>query len=1109
MMKTAYFLMRAGLAVMLMLPLTVRASIPPPVSPETAHSLSGWQEQTIKGTVFSAGDGKVLPGVTVTVRESGTAVMTDEEGNYQIPVPGEDRVTLVFSFLGFLTQEIPLNKREELDVYLEEDIQTLEETVVIGYGTQRRGDLTGSVASLSGDELRKIPVASTAQALTGRLPGVNVLTTDGSPDADVVIRVRGGGSVTQDNSPLYVVDGFIVGSIRDIPPTDIESVTVLKDAAATAIYGAQAANGVVVITTRNPKAGRVSVSYNSFAQSKQLPGNRKYEVLSPYEYVMANYEYAKLRSQADLRNFERFYGKYDDLELYKSKPTTDWQDELFGDPTLSQYHNLSVSGGTEKTKLSLSLTHNNDEGLMIGSGYKRSVANFKLNQEVFPTLKLDIAARLTTTRVDGAGTSGSSQLRIKDAVTTRPVNGVADELDIDLNSLDPEDDYQSFLFNLINPTELAQQDWRKRTTDAYVLNAGLTWSVLENLDYRSTFTYQKNYDERLRYYGPLTSESRQEGSSLPLGTKQESRDLSYRWLNTMNYDFRNLGLHELDVMLGQEIYSDQGDENFVRAEDFRESMKPDELFANMSLGNTVEHWTVEETDQNWLSFFGRVNYQFNSKYLLAATVRADASSKFSKTNRWAVFPAVALGWKLSEEPFMSELGFVEQLKLRASYGETGNARIPANATRFLFAPGTSNGPGMGTNDYNVYYSPEGSTLYNPDIVWETTINRNAGLDFSLFRGKVSGNLDFYYNTTKDLLLASAISPISGFQTQWNNVGSTSNKGIELGMQTYLVDRSDFSLSMNVNFGINRSRIEELDGTDERFYQSNWASTDLKDRDDYYLKVGSTLGLIYGYTTDGMYTVDDFEGYNAGNNEYILKEGVPDNRQTLGVNSLKPGYLKLADLNGDGLINSEDRSVIGNALPKAQGGFGFDARYKGFDASVFFNWSVGNDVYNTGKIAYNQYYRTSYGNMLNSMSSENRFTYIDVDGSYTGTPGEVVTDLEQLREMNQGKEMWSGNNSFGTATAVIHSWGVEDGSFLRLNMVTLGYSLPLNLISRIRLSRCRIYLTGYNLWIWTNYSGYDPEVSTTRSSAYAALTPGVDYSSYPRSRSFTLGINVTF
>lgn len=1077
---------------------------------------AGAQQVTVRGKVTDASNGEGIPGANVVVRGTTTGTITNVDGDFTLSVPSPN-ATLVVTFIGYASQEIPLAGKNTVTVQLQPETTQLDEIIAVGYGQAKRADFTGSIATISGNELQKIPVANAADALKGRMPGVNVLTTDGSPDAEIVIRVRGGGSVTQDNSPLYVVDGFIVNTIRDIPPTDIMSINVLKDAAATAIYGAQAANGVVLISTRKPVAGKVSVTYNGYAQLKTLPRERKYDVLSPYEFVMAQYEYARLRSDADVRNFEKYFGKYDDLELYMDKKPTDWQEELFGRTTLSQLHNVSISGGNEKTRISLSLTNNNDEGLLVGSGYRRNVINFKLSQEIAAPLEFEASARITDTRVDGAGTAGGSQLRVKDAITTRPVNGIADELDIDLTQIDSSDDYQSFLSSLINPLRLAEDDWRQRNTRSYVLNAGLSWDIIEQLTAKTTFTTERGFDESLRFYGPLTSQSRQEGSSLPLGTVSEEQNFSYRWLNTLNYAFANLGIHQLDFLLGHEIYSSGGKGSYVRAEEFRESMRPKELFANMALGKTVEYSSYESTESNRLSFFGRVNYQLLEKYLLTATLRSDASSKFKKENRVGVFPAVALGWKISEEPFLKGSTFIDELKLRASYGETGNDRIPANATKFLFTARTADGPGMGTNDYNAYYSPSGSTLFNPDIIWETTINRNTGLDFILFKGSLRGNFDLYWNSTKDLLLASAISPISGFTTQWNNVGSTSNKGIELALSALLVDKKDFTLSAQVNFGINKSRIDELDETNERFFQSNWASTDLKDRDDYYLAVGRTIGLIYGYISDGYYSVDDFSGYNGTTDRYTLKEGVPDNKSVLGVSALRPGFMKLKDIAGggpdkdqpDGIINSLDRTVIGSTLPDATGGFGIDATFKGFDLSVLFNWSLGNDMYNTGKIEFNQYYRTTYGNMLNSMNMANRFTYIDVDGSITGVAGGKVTDLAQLATMNQGKTLWSGNNSFGTATAVIHSWAVEDGSFLRLNTLTLGYTLPKRVVTAIGLNNLRVYATGYNLALWTNYSGYDPEVSTTRNSSYAALTPGIDYSAYPRSRSITFGVNVTF
>ncbi len=1063
-------------------------------------------ETPVKGKVVDAETGDPLPGVTIKVKGTNLGVTTDAGGKYSLNV-GKGTV-LVFSFIGMKTQEVEIAGRKEINVSLAPDNSMLAEVSVVsdGYGVVKKTDNTGSVASMSARDLKNIPIASAAQAMTGRLAGVSVVTTDGSPDADVVIRVRGGGSITQDNSPLYVVDGFIVSSIKDIPPSDIESINVLKDASSTAIYGAQASNGVVVITTKKPRAGRTTVSYNGFLQIKQLPSNRSYKVLSPYEYVLVNYERAKLRSVADVTAIEKFFGKYDDYDLYKNKKGTNWQDELFGAPRNSWSHNVSISGGSESTTFSLSLTNNTDQGLLTGSGYNRNVINFKLNQNISKKLKFDASARMTNTVIDGAGTSGSAQLNIKDAVQTRPINGIADELDIDLTTASSDDDFASFLLALVSPKKLVAQDWRKRTTQDYVLNAGLSWSIAKGLDLKSTVTGSKSFDKILRYYGPLTSESFNNGSSLPIGEKTNLETNSFRWLNTLSYQMKGMGAHKLDFLLGHEVYSSGGNQSFLRAEDFRASITPEELFANMSFGRTDRQYTIENTDQNRISGFGRINYQFKDRYLATATFRADASSKFSAANRLGFFPAMALGWKISETKLLKSVKAIDELKLRVSYGATGNDRIDATATQFLFEATTLRGPGFGNVD-NVYYTPSGSTLYNPNLRWETTINKNVGLDFAFFKQRLTGSLDLYHNLTNDLLLQSAIPSSSGFTKQWNNIGSTSNRGIELQLTGYIIDKADVSLSANLNFGINQAKVEALDGTTERFFQSNWASTDLRDQDDFYVKVGGTLGDVYGYVSDGFYTTNDFSGYDATAKKYILKDGVVNSTSITGNTAIRPGFMKLKDLNGDGVVNSLDRTVIGNTLPKAQGGFGFNGRYKNFDASIFFNWSYGNKIYNTGKIQYNQFRRVTYGNLTDMMSLANRFTYLDVDGKYTGTAGGIVTDLTQLAELNAGKTIWS-PLGLADAQTVISDWALEDGSFIRLNNLNIGYSLPKQFISKLGMSQFRIYVTGNNLYLWSKYSGYDPEVSTTRS-GYSGLTPGVDYSSFPRSRSYTFGVNITF
>jgi TonB-linked SusC/RagA family outer membrane protein len=1077
------------------------------------NEVSAQSGTTISGVVKDD-TGFPLPGVNIIEKGTKNTASSDMDGKFKMKLTTEKAVITV-SYIGFETQSVSAAGKSVVNVTLKSSAETLGEVKIVsyGYGTIKKDNLVGSVSSISGKELAKMPVTNVAEALSGRLAGVSVKTVDGAPGSDIVIRVRGGGSVTQDNSPLYVVDGFIVSNINDIPPTDILSIDVLKDAATTAIYGAQASNGVVVITTKKPKAGKTTINYNHYSQFNTLPAYKRMDVLSPYEFVTMQYETARLKdgvtSGATVKSFEKFFGKYDDLELYKYKKANDWQDDVFGNGSISYFNNLSITGGSETTKFSLSLSSNKDEGLIEGSGLNRNVVNFKLNHDISKTLKLDLSARITDRIVNGGGTSGSSQLRIKNIVTARPTNGIADELDLDAANNDGSDDYQEFLLSLVNPSELVKQDWRKNSENNYVFNAGLGWDVLSNLNAKSVISTSNTYGEKLRFYGPKTSVSQQEGSSLPLGVKDDYRNFSYRWTNTLNYDFKNIGEHQLGILVGQEMYSIGGKSSHVRAEEFRASITPEEMFAAMQLGKIVEYSTFQNTEENRFSLFGRANYSYKDKYLFTATVRQDASSKFSKENRVGIFPAFAAGWKISSEPFLKDSKMINELKLRVSYGATGNDRIPANSTDLIFQAGTDNGPGFGSNAYNTYYNVSGSTLYNPDLVWETTINRNIGLDFKFFNSKLSGSFDVYRNTTEDLLLASAISPVSGFNNQWDNIGSTSNQGAELSLNAYLIDKDDFTLSANFNIGTNKSKIDALDGTTERFIQSNWASTDLKDRDDYYLAVGQSVGLIYGYVNDGMYTTDDFDSYDAVTGKYALKTGVVDNKGTIGVASVKPGYMKLKDLNADGVIDSKDRKVIGDANPTAQGGFGLSGTFKSFDFSAFFNWSLGNDVYNTGKMDYNQLYRTTYGNMLNTMNSADRFTYIDADGAYTGVAGGVVTDLAQLAEMNKNKSIWSGNNSFGTATAVVTDWAIEDASYLRLNNVTIGYTLPMKDMKKAPISNLRLYVTGSNLWLLTKYTGYDPDVNSTRSDGFAALTPGLDYSSYPKSVAFTFGLNVTF
>jgi TonB-dependent starch-binding outer membrane protein SusC len=1055
------------------------------------------QTRQVTGRVVSDSS-QPLSGVNVSIKGTSTTVATNATGYFSINIPNRDNIVLTFSSVGYTRQDVTVGNKDVIIVTLNVVANTLEDVVVqIGYQGIKRRDLSGTVSSIQAKDLEKIPVSSAAEALTGRLPGVQVMTTDGAPGAEIVIRVRGGGSITQDNSPLYIVDGFPVSSINDISPSDIASIDILKDAATAAIYGARGANGVVIVTTKTAKAGKTSISYNGWGQARTLP--RKLEVLSPYQFVLAQYEYARLRSQTDVDNFTKYFGVYDDLELYKNQKGTDWQEELFGSPKISQQHDLSITGGTAKTKIGLTVTNNKDQGLQQGSGYLRNYLNFKLNHQISDALKFDFASRFTHTVVDGAGTSGGASVRVGDAITTRPVNGIADQIVIDPNG--PDDDYEQFLKSVINPIDLTAQDYRKRVNKALNMNAAVSWSVLKSLTYRSEFGIDLNFGQTKRYYGPLTGESRNNGGNLPLGELTNSEVRGFRWTNTMNYMMKAGEKHDFNFLAGQELITvGAGHSEFTRTKYFAVNIKPEDLFANMQLGTPDRQSTNVAAGSKTASFFGRVIYQFDRKYILNLTARYDGSSRFAPKRQWGLFPAASFAWRMSDENFMKDVSFISDLKFRLSYGQAGNDKIELDRWHVLFTPSDNRPIGFG-DVAQTYYTYASSDLPNPFLKWETTVTRNVGLDFGLFGSRVNGSLDVYWNTTKDLLLRSAIPPITGFTTQLQNIGQTSNKGVELGLTGTLVSKKDFTLSANFNIGFNKSRIDKLNGLDENQASSNWAGTDLKTQDDYRLRVGQTIGLMYGYVNDGFYTTDDFESYNSTTRVYTLKPGVPNIGAFMGGISLRPGIMKLRDLDSNGKIDANDRTVIGRALPKHSGGFGINATFKNFDFLAFFNWMYGNQVYNSGSISFNMYYRTSYGNMLNTMNYDNRFKYIDANGN-------LVTDLTELAKLNANAKIWS-PFSMGNASPVFHSGAVEDGSFLRLQNVSLGYSLPKNLISRLYMTRLRVYFTVYNAFLWTNYTGYDPEVSVTRNSGYSQLTPGVDFSGYPKSRNYTAGINVTF
>jgi len=1064
---------------------------------------------TISGTVLDESNEPVI-GVGVVVKGTTKGVITNEAGSYTIEAPSNG--TLRFSFVGMTDVEEPINGRGQINVQLGTAANNLNEVVVIGYGAVRKRDLTGSVSSVRGKDLAAIPVASAAEAITGRMAGVQVTTTDGAPDAEIKIRIRGGGSITSDNSPLYIVDGFPVASFSHIPVGDIEDITVLKDASSTAIYGAQGANGVILITTRGARAGKTQVSYNGFMQSKSL--SKRMEVLDPYEYVKLQYEWAALGGASDLVSFRERFGQYEDMDLYKYQKGTDWQDDMFGNDVLSQQHNISVSGGTDRTKLLLSGTYNMDGGLMPYSDYSRINLNARLNHEIAKNLMFSFNARTTDTRINGEGSSGgTNKVRTFDAVSRGPVTGLQGMGEVDPDLMSEEDLEQWQRENMSYATRLFQ-NWRQRDERLFAYDASLDWKIIEGLTYRVEGGYTYGFNDNKRYRGETTTEAAENGG-LPLVTWEKQNTNRWRVLNMLTYEFTIADNHKFNIMAGQEATSSGSNRNSMTVTRFSKDLSPEKIFANIGLGSAEggsRSSSVSEPN-NMASFFGRVGYNFNDRYLLTATLRADGSSRFAPGKQWGYFPSAAVAWRVVEESFMeSTKSWLSDLKLRASYGEAGNNRI--DAREFALSYGISTSGNYSLGDISTPYYASGNKLANPDIKWESMVTRNFGLDFGIFNQRVWGNVEYYWNSSKDLLLDIRVSA-PGYNTMRQNIGQTTNKGVEITLNGSVVRNNNFSLDANFNIGFNKSNVDALDSDDNFFsFQTGWASTDLRGLNEYEVRVGQPMGIIYGWVTDGYYTTSDFESYDAERGRYILKSGVPTsslaNGRVAGVTP-RPGAIKFKDVSGpngvpDGVVDDHDRVQIGNANPKFQGGFGFNGRFlKDFDFVVNFAFVYGNEIYNANKAIMTQQYRTNWPNMLDIMGSDSRYTYLADDGT-------IVTDLATLAAMNEGanaKEYWS-PFSFGNSNAAVHSWLIEDGSFLRLQNVTLGYTLPNSLSSKAKIERLRLYCTLNNLYVWTKYSGYDPEVSSPgRGSTSTQMIPGLDYSGYPKSFSWTLGLNVTF
>lgn len=1036
------------------------------------------QKIDVSGTVFDD-TGLTLIGVNVVEKGTKNAVSTDLDGKFKIQVSSSKSV-LVFSYIGFQELSQVVDNKKTLSIVLKSTAAKLDE-VVIGYGTRKKSDLTGSVSVVSGDDLKKITMPSVAETLTGRIAGVRVTSAEGAPDSEINIRIRGGGSLTQDAAPLYIVDGFPVNSINDVSPSDIDNLTVLKDASSTAIYGSRGANGVIIITTKKgSKNGKVSVSFNSFYGNKKIA--KTIDVLDAQDYSNWQYEYALLNNI--LPSYVSAFGAWQPNK-FTNAATTNWQKEIYGRTGTTQSNDLGIRGGNEKVNYNFNYTRYNEKAIMLGSDFTRNNISLNLKNKASDKIDLSFTLRYSDTEIRGGGANEKNEISSSDS-RLRHVVGYAP---ISLTGVTTDNTDEAISSYLVNPFVAVADNDRLQTRKNYNLLGAISWNLAKNLDFKSDFGFDNYFYSDNRFYGRSTYYV----DNIPLAENQglsalvtsDRVDNKFRFANTLNYDFKDLlgSKHKLKLLVGQETinYKSTTKTETIHALpklfDFEDAMNLTSQGKPQSVNNFVN------PDDKLVSFFGRVNYDINNKYLFTATYRADGSSKFLGNNKWGFFPSAAVAWKISEEDFLKNVSWVKALKLRISYGEAGNNNIPTGQTLQTFQSTSS----AWINGVTNYWSAA-KVLANPNLKWETTITQNVGLDYDLFGGRVNGTVEVYKNLTQDLLVRFPV-PGTGYDYQFRNVGEIQNSGIEASLNLIALDKEDYGLSFGFNISFNKNRINSLGELANFGQATNWASTAIGN--DFVVNVGEPIGLMYGYQNDGRYEVSDFN-YSGG--IYTLKPGVA-NASTV-VGTVVPGSMKLKDINGDGVVNIQDQTVIGNANPKHTGGFVINANLKSFDLSAAFNYSYGNDIYNADKIEYTtSNVNGQYRNLSTQAAGGVRWTNINA-------AGQLVTDPTALAALNANTTLWSPNmNRF-----VFSDWAVEDGSFLRLNTLTLGYSLPKSLIDKLGVSKFRFYVTGNNIFVLTKYSGLDPEVSTRRDTP---LTPGVDSSPYPRSRQFVFGLNLNF
>ena len=1044
------------------------------------------QGVTVTGRVIDA-TGEPL--IAVTVYEDGNTAngtMTDIDGNYTLNVSSA-KATIVYSCLGFAEVKETVGLRKTINVTLAEEQLSIDaaEVVSVGYGSVTRRDLTGSISKVDMGELMKAPVTNFDQALTGKVAGVVVTTSDGALGAEANITIRGNNSLTQSSAPLYIIDGLPTESsmATALNSADIESIDILKDASATAIYGARGANGVIVITTKQGSEGKPKVNFSSSWTVSHIAN--KAELMNGYEFVELQNEIFALSGNTNsyLKPSEHDQASgittYD-LEDYRDESRwNDWQDNIYR-TSISQNYNISIAGGSKEAgnRYNVSMSVVDQDGIIVKSNFQRYQGKVNFQQKLGKNVTFDFMANYSRQITNGVTPTNAQQSSsatgwlIYSVWGYRPVKpkskwseegDMVDEmLDADVAS---SNDYR------FNPAMTVRNEYRKTIVDYLNASAGLTWDITEDLKLKVTGGYTMNKRRREEFNGTQTYtgyEGSPSGKGINGGIYWNDK-MSWVNDNTLTYTKRFNRKHNFNFLAGFTLSG----EKFDYKGTYATQMTTEALGLNGLHTGSYQTVTPWQYDWTMMSGFFRVNYNFKYKYYLTASFRADGSSKFPSSNRWGYFPSAGFSWNINREDWLKDKTWLSNAKFRASWGLTGNNRtttpydyysqiatLPGNPDSYDYV--------FGGNIVSGYYP---SNMSNDNLKWETTEQFNVGLDFSAFESRIKLTFDWYLKNTRDLLLQATIPASSGYTSAMLNVGSMQNKGYEVTLDLVPVQKKNFSWNMNFNIAINRNKVTALTNDQLSLLRSVSWDQRFNAQYPYITQVGKPSGMMYGFIYEGTYKLDDF---NSGTS---LKDGVPY-MTSVGQDKVRPGDPKYRDINHDGLIDDNDRTIIGCGQPLHTGGFGNTFNFYGFDLNIFFSWSYGNDVINANRLYFE-------------------------NGS--------ITNTNQLKSY---KDRWTVNNPdsdiprVGADIAsmfVYSSRVVEDASFLRLRNVTLGYTLPRKVLRKMNFDTMRFYISGENLWTLTNYSGPDPEVSTRNS----VLTPGFDWSAYPRALGVTAGLSFTF